>query len=434
MELLSKQSKQAFEEAIRYIPGGVNSPVRSFKSIGRSPLFFEKASGSVLTDVDGNDYIDMCNSWGVTLLGHAHPEVTEAVIARVQKGTTFGAPTPEETLLAKKVIDMVPAIDMVRFVSSGTEAVMSAVRVARGFTGRTLLVKFDGCYHGHADHLLVDAGSGVAETGEHLTPGVPREFAQCTVSLPFNDPKAVKALFETRGEEIAAVIVEPVPANMGVVPAGSGFLQLLRDLTTQYGALLIFDEVITGFRMSRGGAGQYFGITPDLVTLGKIIGGGFPVGAFGGRRDVMEVLAPLGPVYQAGTLSGNPVAMEAGYHTLRLLDQPGVYEDLARKAESFLGKLRAIVDRYPVTLNSVGPMFTLFFHKKNPTNFEEVKGCDFENFAWFYRSLLKEGVYFSPSQYEANFVNVAHTEHQLRLVLIGVQRALSYVYGYVDNM
>lgn len=434
MEQPSKQSKQAFAEAVQYIPGGVNSPVRSFKSIGRTPVFFQKASGAVLTDVDGNDYIDMCNSWGVTLLGHAHPVVTQAVIERVQKGTTFGAPTPEETSLARKVIDMVPAIDMVRFVSSGTEAVMSAVRVARGYTGRTLLVKFEGCYHGHADHLLVDAGSGVAETGERLTPGVPQEFARCTVSLPFNDVAAVKALFEKRGHEIAAVIVEPVPANMGVVPAAKGFLQLLRDITTQHGALLIFDEVITGFRLSRGGAGQYFGITPDMVTLGKIIGGGFPVGAFGGRADIMQILAPSGPVYQAGTLSGNPVAMEAGIQTLNLLDQPGVYDELNRKAESFLSKLKAIVEIYPVKLNAVGPMFTLFFHKKNPANFEEVKECDFENFAWFYRCLLKEGVYFSPSQYEANFVNVAHTEQQLRLVLIGVQRALSYVYGYVDNM
>lgn len=431
---MEKKSKQEFEQARQVIPGGVNSPVRSFKSIGRTPVFFEKGQGAVLTDVDGNEYIDMCGSWGVAMIGHAHPQVTNAVVSRIYNGTSFGAPTPEETRLARKVIEMVPAIEKVRFVSSGTEAVMSAIRVARAFTKRDLIVKFEGCYHGHADHLLVDAGSGVAETGESLTPGVPAAFAKHTLSIPFNDMEAVKKVFANHGAEIAAVIVEPVPANMGVVPAIDGFLQFLRAITSNHGALLIFDEVITGFRLARGGASEYFGIKPDLITLGKILGGGFPVGAFGGRADIMSLLAPEGPVYQAGTLSGNPVAMEAGYQTLLLLDNQVVYDELKKKSEAFLQSLKAIVELYPVKLNVVGPMFTLFFQKQAPQNFNDVKQCDFESFAWFYRSLLKEGVYFSPSQYEANFITVAHTEKQLRLVLIGVQRALSYVYGYVDNM
>lgn len=431
---MDKQSKQAYQEALNYIPGGVNSPVRSFKSIGRTPLFFDKAEGPILTDVDGNEYIDLCASWGVAMVGHSHPDVVGAVVDRVRRGTSFGAPTVEETRLAKKVVEMVPTIEKVRFVSSGTEAAMSAVRLARAYNGRQLIVKFEGCYHGHADHFLVDAGSGVAETGQRLTPGVPPSFADHTVALPFNDEAALKSFFDDRGYEVAAVIVEPVPANMGVVPAKTGFLKLLRDLTFQKGALLIFDEVITGFRLARGGAAEFFGIKPDLTVLGKILGGGFPAAAFGGRADIMDKLAPLGPVYQAGTLSGNPVAMEAGFQTLHLLDDVEVYDELHRKSASFLAKLKAIVELYPVKLNAVGPMFTLFFHKQNPTNFDEVKQCDFENFAWFYRSLLKEGVYFSPSQYEANFITVAHTEQQLRLVLIAVQRALSYVYGYVDNM
>jgi glutamate-1-semialdehyde 2,1-aminomutase len=431
---MDKLSKAAYQEALQYIPGGVNSPVRSFKSIGRSPLFFENAQGAVLTDIDGNEYIDLCASWGVAMVGHSHPQVVGSVIERVRKGTSFGAPTTEETRLAKKVVEMVPAIEKVRFVNSGTEAVMSAIRLARAYNGRNIIVKFDGCYHGHVDHMLVDAGSGVAETGQQLVPGVPAAFAEYTVSLPFNDEAAYKAFMAERGYEVAAVIVEPVPANMGVVPANKGFLKLLRNTTFEKGALLIFDEVITGFRLARGGASEYFGIKPDLVTLGKILGGGFPAAAFGGRADIMDKLAPLGTVYQAGTLSGNPVAMEAGYQTLCLLDDPVVYEELARKSASFLGKLKAIVELYPVKLNAEGCMFTLFFHKANPTNFNDVKNCDFDNFAWFYRSLLKEGVYFSPSQYEANFITMAHTEQQLRLVLIAVQRALSYVYGYVDNM
>jgi glutamate-1-semialdehyde 2,1-aminomutase len=431
---MDKQSKAAYQEALQYIPGGVNSPVRSFKSIGRAPLFFENAQGAVLTDIDGNEYIDMCASWGVAMVGHSHPQVVGSVIERVRKGTSFGAPTTEETRLAQKVVGMVPAIEKVRFVNSGTEAVMSAIRLARAYNGRNIIVKFEGCYHGHVDHMLVDAGSGVAETGQQLVPGVPAAFAEYTVSLPFNDEAAYKTFMAERGYEVAAVIVEPVPANMGVVPANKGFLKMLRDTTFEKGALLIFDEVITGFRLARGGASEYFGIKPDLVTLGKILGGGFPAAAFGGRADIMDKLAPLGPVYQAGTLSGNPVAMEAGYQTLCLLDDAAVYDELARKSASFLGKLKAIVELYPVKLNAEGCMFTLFFHKANPTNFSDVKGCDFENFAWFYRSLLKEGVYFSPSQYEANFITMAHTEQQLRLVLIAVQRALSYVYGYVDNM
>ncbi len=431
---MGKKSIEAFEHAKQFIPGGVNSPVRSFKSIGQSPLFFEKGEGAIITDIDGEEYIDMCASWGVFLAGHSHPNVVKAVTERVAKGTSFGAPTLEETQLAAKIVSMIPAIEKVRFVNSGTEAVMSAIRLARGFTNRDLVVKFDGCYHGHVDHLLVDAGSGVAETNVSASPGVPAAFAASTLSIPFNDVEAIKAVFATRGDEIAAVIVEPVPANMGVVPAVDGFLQLLRDLTQKSGSLLIFDEVITGFRLARGGASEYFNIKPDLITLGKILGGGFPVGAFGGRAEIMDQLAPLGNVYQAGTLSGNPVAMAAGLQTLNILNEDEVYANLLKKSASFIASLKAITELYPVRINAVGPMFTLFFQKQKPENFSDVKKCDFENFAWFYRSLLKEGVYFSPSQYETNFVTIAHTDRQLRLVLIGVQRALSYVYGYVDNM
>jgi glutamate-1-semialdehyde 2,1-aminomutase len=408
------KSKQAYQEAIRFIPGGVNSPVRALRSVGEAPLFIKKAKGVTLTDVDDNQLTDFCLSWGVFILGHNHPAVNKAVKQAVSNGTSYGIPSLQETELAKLVCRHIPSIEKVRFVNSGTEAVMSAIRLARGYTGRNIIIKFDGCYHGHADHMLVSAGSGVAGlTNNSSSAGVPDSFVSCTVSLPFNDGEALRRVFKEKGSDIAAVIVEPVPANMGVVLPQDGFLQLLRQLTEENGSLLIFDEVITGFRLSLGGAQQLFEITPDLTTIGKIVGGGFPAAAFGGRDDIMALLAPDGPVYQAGTLSGNPVAMSAGVATLELLSEHQFHHQLNAKADAFIRQLKEAAFHKGIVVNSIGSMFTLFFSEREIRSFEDAKQSDQKRFGEFFRYMFSHRFYISPSPFEANFISVAHTQKEL---------------------
>ena len=420
-------SEKAYKEAVKYIPGGVNSPVRALKSVGEAPLFVSKADGVTLTDVDGNSFTDFCLSWGVFILGHNHPQVNRAVKAAVDLGTSYGIPTLQETQLAKLLVESVPSLEKVRFVSSGTEAVMSAIRVARGFTKRNIIIKFDGNYHGHADHLLVAAGSGVATLNGSSSSGIPNDFTKYTLSLPYNDIETVKAVFEKQGDEIAAVILEPVAANMGVVVPSPEFLTGLRQLTLQYGALLIFDEVITGFRLALGGAQQRFGITPDLSTFGKIIGGGFPAAAFGGRADIMDILAPEGSVYQAGTLSGNPIAMASGIQTLQLLSQPDFYTNLETRSNAFIAELSEIIKAKDIVLNHIGSMFTLFFSDHEIRNFEDVKRSDTERFAKFFRALLAQNIYFSPSAFEANFISASHTDQQLEQTIQTIKQVLTLI-------
>ncbi|MDR0510254.1 MAG: glutamate-1-semialdehyde 2,1-aminomutase [Rikenellaceae bacterium] len=411
--MIRTASERAYKEALKFIPGGVDSPVRALRAVGETPLFIRRAYGVTLTDLDDNEFTDYCLSWGVFILGHGQRHVRRAVRRAVEAGTSYGISCEGETALAEAVCRRFPSMERVRFVNSGTEAVMSAVRLARGFTGRDLAVKFDGCYHGHVDHLLVAAGSGAVGLPGASSAGVPADFVKHTVSVPFNDPAAVQQLFEQRGSEIAALVVEPVPANMGVVPPAEGFLKLLRDLTVVHGALLIFDEVISGLRLSDGGAQKLSNVTPDLTTLGKIVGGGFPAAAFGGRADVMSLLAPDGPVYQAGTLSGNPVAMAAGLATLRQLERPGFYERLQRKCENFYADLRSVIAGRGLTLNTAGSMFTLFFGDAPVASFTDAKRCDTKRFASYFRGMLSDGIYVSPSQFEASFVSEAHTPGQL---------------------
>lgn len=417
-------SEKAYKEALQYIPGGVNSPVRALRNVGAAPIFVRKADKATFTDVDGNKYIDFCLSWGVFILGHKHPAVSRAVKKGVDLGSSYGIPSLQETALAKLVTELVPSVERVRFVSSGTEAVMSAVRVARGYTGRNILLKFDGCYHGHADHLLASAGSGAAGLKSSSSAGVPADFVRHTLSIPFNDAAALREAFAQHGEDIAAVILEPVAANMGVVAPPIEFLRELREITQKHGSLLIFDEVITGFRLALGGAQQRFGIRPDLSTFGKILGGGYPAAAFGGRADIMAVLAPDGPVYQAGTLSGNPIAMAAGIQTLTELSQPGFHANLETKSNAFVGELKTIVEGKGIVLNHKGSMFTLFFSDHEIRNFEDVRNSDTERFAAFYRKLLDQRIYFSPSPYEAHFLSQAHTDEQLERTLKAVKKAL----------
>lgn len=411
------KSIQAFSEAVKYIPGGVNSPVRALKAVDTEPLFIERAKGVTITDIDGNNYTDFCLSWGVFILGHAHPDVLSSVAQAIQRGTSYGIPTVVETELAKLVNRFIPSMERVRFVNSGTEAVMSAIRLARGFTNRDLVVKFEGCYHGHVDHMLVAAGSGVATLGRSSSAGVPSSFVAHTAVLPFNDNDALDRLFAKRGNEIAAVIVEPAPANMGVVPQRNGFLKHLREVTASHGSLLIFDEVITGFRLTPGGAQQLYGIKPDLTTVGKIVGGGFPAAAFGGRADIMALLAPEGPVYQAGTLSGNPVAMTAGIATLNILSKTGFYDNLNSQAGEFISQLQQLLAPKGITVQSVANMFTPFFTEKEVTDFSDVKQCDTRRFAKFFKHMLTGGIYISPSQFEADFISTAHTPSVLEQVL-----------------
>jgi glutamate-1-semialdehyde 2,1-aminomutase len=403
------KSEALFARAQKVIPGGVNSPVRAFRGVGGTPLFIESGLGSHIFDADGNSYIDYVGSWGPLLLGHRPPQVIDAIREVLETGTSFGAPTLREVELAELISQIVPSMEMVRLVNSGTEATMSALRLARGFTGRDLTIKFEGCYHGHVDSLLVKAGSGMATLGIADTAGVPQSFAETTIALPFNSISAVEAAFARRGREIAAVIVEPVVGNMGCVPPVPGFLEGLRDLATRHGALLIFDEVMTGFRVALGGAQQRFGIRPDLTTLGKIIGGGLPIGAYGGRADIMRKIAPLGPVYQAGTLSGNPLAVASGLAMLRHLSaHPEIYDLLEARAAQ-------LTQWVPpgVTINRVGSMFTFFFTPDPVVDWESAKKSDAARFARFFHFLLDRGVYIAPSQFEAGFVSAAHSEDDI---------------------
>lgn len=407
-------SQKAYADASELFPGGVNSPVRAYRSVGGNPVFLAEGRGAKVTDVDGNTYVDFVQSWGAHILGHGPAPVRQALKKRIPLGTSFGAPTVEETRLARLIRNAMPSIEKLRFVNSGTEAVMSALRLARGATGRRYILKFDGCYHGHADFLLVQAGSGLATAGLPDSQGVPAEFTAFTLSVPYNDLAAVEKAFAAHPKDIAAVIVEPVAANMGVVPPAPGFLEGLRKITLAHGSLLIFDEVITGFRVGPGGAQGRFGLVPDLTTLGKIIGGGLPVGAYGGRQDLMNLLAPLGPVYQAGTLSGNPAAMVAGEAVLTELARPGFYEPLEEAAESFYEKLTRSLEPGRHVLQTCGSLFTLFFTASPVTNFAQAKTSDTSAYARAFWKLLDQGVLSAPSQFEANFLGAAHTPSQLK--------------------
>jgi glutamate-1-semialdehyde 2,1-aminomutase len=409
------QSDELFARACRLMPGGVNSPVRAFKAVGGTPLFVRKAEGSRIWDADGKAYIDYIGSWGPMILGHAFPPIVEAVCQAATKGTSYGAPCPAEVELAERVVRAVPSIHKVRFVSSGTEATMSALRLARGFTGRNKILKFDGCYHGHADGLLVSAGSGVATLGIPGSPGVPPGTVADTLVAPYNDVAAVEQVFVAHGADLAAVIVEPVAGNMGLVAPAAGYLEALREITRRHGALLIFDEVMTGFRLSYGGAQKLYGVMPDLTCLGKVIGGGLPVGAYGGRLDVMDKVAPLGPVYQAGTLSGNPLAMAAGCAALDALALPGTYERLeALSARLHEGLLEAAAEAgAAVTVNRVGSMITVFFCPGPVVDYATAKASDTAAFGRFFHGMLERGVYLPPAQFEAAFVSLAHTESDI---------------------
>ncbi len=409
-------SDKLWQRAQVFLPGGVNSPVRAWRSVGGTPLFIEKAKGAKIYDVDGHEYIDYVCSWGPLIVGHAHPEVVEAIKTTAEKGTSFGAPTALEVELAELVVQGFPSIEKVRMVNSGTEATMSAVRLARAYTGRDKVVKFDGCYHGHADSFLVKAGSGLATLGIPASPGVPADLTKHTISLPYNDLKAVEETFASIGNEIACVIVEPVAGNMGVVLPEEGFLEGLRKITKQYNSLLIFDEVITGFRVSLGGAQAYYGIEPDLTCLGKIIGGGLPVGAYGGKKEIMTCIAPEGQVYQAGTLSGNPLAMAAGVATIRILQRPGVYEALEEKTKKLTAGIKQAAEEAGINLqiNQIGSMFSLFFEPEVPVkDYASVLKTNADMFVKYFYGMLKRGIYLAPSAYEASFVSLAHSDEDI---------------------
>ncbi len=412
-------SAHLFEQAKKYIPGGVNSPVRACRSVGCDPVFITRASGATLTDADGNEYVDFVCSWGPMIVGHAHPHIVDAVQKAAASGTSFGAPTPTEIDLARMVVEALPSVEKVRFVNSGTEATMSAVRLARGYTGKKVVVKFDGCYHGHADSFLVKAGSGLITLGIPGSPGVPEEVVKNTVSIPYNDVDTLERTLRDQDLQIACVIVEPVAGNMGCVPPNPGFLETLRELTRELGIVLIFDEVITGFRLSYGGAQQYYNIVPDLTCLGKIIGGGLPVGAYGGKAEIMNCVAPDGPVYQAGTLSGNPLAMTAGIATLKLLQQPRFYEQLEEKAAGYAQELERIAGAtgIAVQLNRVGSMMTGFFTAEPVTDFVSAMLADATRYGQHYRQMLAKGIYLAPSQFEVGFISAAQSEKDLEKAL-----------------
>jgi len=411
------RSSTLFNEAKNYIPGGVNSPVRAFKGVGGDPIYFERGEGAYLYDVDGNAYIDYVGSWGPMILGHSNPFIVDAVRAELDKGLGFGAPTEIETSLAKKICQLMPSIELVRMVSSGTEATMSAIRLARGYTKRDKIVKFEGCYHGHSDSLLVKAGSGALTLGVPTSPGVPSDLAKHTLTLEYNNLDSVKALFSKMGEEVGCIIVEPVAGNMNCIPPKEGFLQGLRKLCDDYGSVLIFDEVMTGFRVALGGAQAYYRVKPDLTTLGKVIGGGLPVAAFGGRNEIMSQIAPLGPIYQAGTLSGNPLSMASGLAMLSILEaDDSFYQNLSDSTEYLVNGIvaAASTSNISMTSNNVGGMFGLFFSSEEKvTNFSQASNCDIELFKKFYKSMIKQGVYFAPSAYECGFLSAAHGKNEL---------------------
>lgn len=424
------KSQNLFDRAQEFIPGGVNSPVRAFKGVGGTPIFFERGEGSCLFDADGNRYIDYVGSWGPMIMGHARGDVIEAVKARLDQGLSFGAPTEIEIDMAQTVCGIMPGMDMVRMVNSGTEATMSAIRLARGFTGRDKLVKFEGCYHGHADSLLVKAGSGALTLGVPSSPGVPAGAANDTITLDYNDIDDVKVCFAEQGDKIACIIVEAVAGNMNCIPPSKEFLQGLRDVCDQYGAVLIFDEVMTGFRVSLTGAQGYYNVQPDLTTLGKVIGGGLPVGAFGGKREIMEYLAPIGPVYQAGTLSGNPLAMAAGLAMMKSVQQPGLYEQLTTRVEQLCTGMQAAADKHciPFTTNSAGSMFGFFFTEaKKVSNFAQVCECDQEAFKAFFHGMLEHGVYLAPSAFEAGFMSAAHSENDINETIAAADAVFAHM-------
>ena len=421
------RSAELFSEAQRYLPGGVDSPVRAFKAVGGQPPFITAGHAAKLTDADDNEYIDYVCSWGALILGHAHPDIVATLRQVIEQGTSFGAPTERETTLAKLITSAMPSVEMIRFVNSGTEATMSALRLARAFTARDMIVKFAGCYHGHSDGLLAKAGSGVATMGLPDSPGVPRGYAQNTLIAPYNDLKAVERLFDTYGKNIAAIIVEPVAANMGVVAPKPGFLRGLREITSCNDALLIFDEVITGFRVSYGGAQSLYGLKPDLTCLGKIIGGGLPVGAYGGRREIMGMVAPSGPVYQAGTLSGNPLTMAAGIETLRILSKPGTYDQLEERAKTLEEGMAhsARRSKVPVFTSRVGSCLTLFFANQEVIDYDSALSSNKQRYARFFKHMLESGIYLPPSQFEAAFVSLAHSENDVEFTLQAADQAFA---------
>ncbi len=425
--LMTSRNQQLFEQSLKLIPGGVNSPVRAFRSVGGTPVFFKRGHGAYVWDEDDKQYIDYVGSWGPMILGHAHSAVIGAVKQAAEQSLSFGAPTARELEMAELLIKLVPSMEQVRLVSSGTEATMSAIRLARGYTGRSKILKFEGCYHGHADALLVKAGSGALTFGQPSSAGVPPEVAAHTLTLSYNDSEAVEALFRQIGDEIACVIVEPVAGNMNLIAPAKGFLETLRAVCSRHGAVLIFDEVMTGFRVALGGAQALYGIRPDLTTLGKVIGGGLPVGAFGGRADIMACLAPVGPVYQAGTLSGNPVAVAAGLTTLQLVQEPGFYDRLAAMTRRFVEGLGAIAGEQGVAFSaqSVGGMFGVYFSEEVPTSYAEVMGADREAFNRFFHAMLDEGVYLAPSAFEAGFVSAAHGEQEIARTLEAARRSFN---------
>lgn len=426
------KSQELYNQSKEFIPGAVNSPVRAFNGVGGTPVFVEKANGAYFTDVDGKFYVDYVGSWGPMVHGHNHPAIRQAVIQAAENGLSFGAPTEIELTMAKKVCEMLPSVDQVRMVSSGTEATMSAIRLARGFTGRDKLIKFEGCYHGHADCLLVKAGSGALTLGEPTSPGVPADFAKHTLTAEFNNLQSVRALFEANSEEIATVIVEPIAGNMNCIPPVDGFLQGLRDLCNEFNAVLIFDEVMCGLRVGPGTAQQLYNVIPDLTTLGKIIGGGMPVGAFGGKKEIMQHLAPAGPVYQAGTLSGNPIAMAAGLASLELLTQDGFFAPLYQYCEKLVSGLQQLADKHkiPFTTNHVGSMFGLFFtEEKNITSFSQVVNSNQDAFKRFFHGMLSEGIYFAPSAFETGFVCAAHDQQTLDKTLEAADKVFAKLGG-----
>lgn len=417
------KSESLFLEAKKYIPGGVNSPVRAFKAIGTTPLFIEKAEGSKIYDVDGGEYIDFVCSWGPMILGHSHPMVIKAIEETLYKGTSYGAPTPLEIRMASRLVEAVPSIEMVRMVNSGTEATMSAIRLARAYTGRDKVIKFEGCYHGHSDGLLVKAGSGATTLGVPDSSGVPKDFARNTLILPYNELDSLKKTVEESPEDLACIIVEPIAGNMGVIPPEEGFLTGMRELCTKYGVVLIFDEVITGFRVSYGGAQGLYGVYPDLTCLGKIIGGGLPVGAFGGKKEIMEQISPVGPVYQAGTLSGNPLAMAAGLAVLKILSD-NIYNELEEKSDFITKELAYLARKYNIdsSIQRVGSMFTLFFNENRVKNYSNALQSDVKRFARYFQGMLEKGIYLAPSQFEAIFISTAHNFDDLETTIKAAQK------------